>query len=442
MDEILNSAPHDPSLERLQPPEGGSEDAELRARWEAAQELRTAQENWLARREVLEDTPRLTMTRREYDLLKDVGHGKDDDFTPFLVDKTRQNYGIPPGAQHASVDIVPDAADQPHAGVNQPQTTELVAVYEENFGTTADEGELTSHGIEPGTPHLTMTRREFELFRAVGLDGSASDLIQHARDVCGIPWDDQYAPQYALIYIKSDDPTLPDESLLVDVTEVDFGTAIDPEDVIAEGRKYPSPSTPDSGGAYITVDIDEDGTFARSAHGLDTFAKAFVEGKTVNPLSGDFWVRAGGIAADQKDAYVWENGRPFTSAVELTIAFPGRYNSVCVVVGDRQDPANGKLGTMAQVKDPKVVLTIEGKDLIRLQEVYEDLYRVPGFALSDEQRRRRDEQFNGLVGLIAGAAQSKEEELAPVPSGALEIDAAYEYSTPTRPKLRARQRPL
>ena len=112
MDEILNSAPHDPSLERLQPPEGGSEDAELRARWEAAQELRTAQENWLARREVLEDTPRLTMTRREYDLLKDVGHGKDDDFTPFLVDKTRQNYGIPPGAQHASVDIVPDAADQ------------------------------------------------------------------------------------------------------------------------------------------------------------------------------------------------------------------------------------------------------------------------------------------------------------------------------------------
>jgi hypothetical protein len=131
-----------------------------------------------------------------------------------------------------------------------------------------------------------------------------------------------------------------------------------------------------------------------------------MKGKTKNPLEERFWMRAGGLAKGQKDAYVWENSRPFASAVELTIAFPGQYNSVCAVVGDRQDAGNGKSG-MAQIKDPTVVLAIEGENLRQLQDIYRNLYHEPDFALTPEQRSRRDEIFNNYLVSFASEATSK-----------------------------------
>ncbi len=66
MSEIPDSGtPGNPIPEQL-PPLGGFEDEALRARPEAAGELRSAQEAWLERRDVLKDTPHLTMTRQEY----------------------------------------------------------------------------------------------------------------------------------------------------------------------------------------------------------------------------------------------------------------------------------------------------------------------------------------------------------------------------------------
>lgn len=408
---------------QLPPVEGAFEDPELRTRWEVAGQLRAAQEAWLERRDVLGDTPYLTMTRREFKLLRDVGLGDSSDTASFL-DEIRKNYGIPSGVQYASVDIVSDE-------VSLPQATELVAVSEEDFGTVIDVGRLERHDIEPGDmPHLTMTRREFGLFGIIGIDGGdTSSLIEHARGLCGIPQEDQYAPQYALIDIKSDDPTLPSQPLLVDMTEADFGTTIEPgsDNKYFQNTDPNNPLMPESGSAYITVDIEENGTLAKSWQELRVFATELMRGKTANPLSGSFWVRAGGVAADQKDAYVWEDGKPFTSSVKLTIDFPSQYDSVCVVVGDRRDPINGKAG-MAQIKDPTVVLTVEGENLKRLQAIYRDLYRVPGFALTDTQRQQRDESFNSyLASLISEAARKNQ--------------AAVRRAQQPPPQLRTRQVP-
>jgi hypothetical protein len=409
------------------PPLGGVEDEALRARPEVAGELRRAQEAWLERRGVLEGTPHLVMTRREFELLRDVGLGDGGDTTSFLIDKTRKNYGIPDGAQYASVDIVPNDAGLPHV-------THLVAVGEEDFGTAIDEGRVE----EPeGVPSITMTEREFGLFGIVGMDGiTTPHLVEHARDLCGIPQDDQYAPQYALIDIESDDPTLPSEPLLVDVSEVDFGTTIDADSddkyFQNPGSGSGSPPTPESGGgAYITVDISE--AFDRSWQGLQAFATELMRGRMANPLSErQFWLRAGGVASGQRDAFVWENGRPLASAIELTIAFPSQYASVCAVVGERQDPINGKPG-MAQIKDPTVILTVEGEDLRRLQAVYRDLYNQPDFALTDAQRRHRDELFNNyLVSLTSEATRRNQ---------AREVDEAARRSSVRRPQLRAREIP-
>lgn len=423
----------EPNGQKEVPLRSNFEDPESRAKWEAARELRTAQKGWLERRDLLEDTLQFTMKEREFELLRDVGLGDGGDTTSFLIDKTRKNYKIPLDAQYVSVDVVPDDVNQPHA-------TELVAVDEKNFGKVINREWLQSHGIKSGdTHHLTMKEREFGLFKIVGINSSSTpSLIKDVRDLCGVPRDDQndqYAPKYALIDIESDDPSLPNKPLLVDFTEADFGTVID---VNADNKYFQNPNsdpdnpTPESAGAYITVDIEKNGTLARSAQGLQEFVKELMKGRTVDPLGGSFWVRAGGVAAGQKSAYVWENHRPFASAVELTIAFPGQYDSVCVVFGDRKPPRNDKAG-MAQIQDPVVLLTVEGENLRRLQEVYGDLYRVPDFALTEIQRRQRDESFNSyLVSLISKTARENK------------IDADFKTSAHRarqQPKLRAREIP-
>lgn len=413
-----------PVMNDTAPSLGGFEDEALRTRPEAFGKLRQAQEAWLERRGVLEDTPHLVMTKREIELLRVVGLRGGSDITSFLIDQIRKNYGVPPGAQYASVDIVPNDVSQPH-------DIKLVAVGEEDFGTEIDEGRL--EGPE-SIPRITMKEREFGLFKIVGIDSSTTpSIFERARDICGISRDDQYAPKYALVDIESGDLRLPNEPLLVDIAEADFGTTID-ADLDDKYLQNPdsdpdSPLTPESGGRYRTVDIAEDGTLDRSEYGLQKFATELMKGRTTNPLSEiSYWMRAGDIATGQKDAYVWENNKPFASAVELTIAFPGQYDSVCAVAGDRQDAANGKPG-MAQIKDPAVILKIEGEHLRRLQEIYKDLYRVPDFALTEAQRSARDEQFNfHTFGLIYEATSENQAR-----------ESAEAYPVQQQPPLRARE---
>ncbi len=123
-----------------------------------------------------------------------------------------------------------------------------------------------------------------------------------------------------------------------------------------------------------------------------------MRGITADPLSshyGDIGVRAGGLADGQKDAYVWTTS-PFTRSVELTLAFPSVYDSVCIVRGQRREAPNGK-AAMAQIVDPTEVLKIEGENLRELQQVYRGLYQERDFALTEEQRRERDEVFNDYL---------------------------------------------
>lgn len=52
---------------------------------------------------------------------------------------------------------------------------------------------------------------------------------------------------------------------------------------------------------------------------------------------------------------------------------------------------------MAQIDDPTVVLKVEGENLRELQRLYQGLYHEPDFALTEEQRRGRDELFNDYL---------------------------------------------
>lgn len=380
----------------LPPPDAERIDAQSASEMrEAAQEVRAAQIGWLERRGVLEDTTRLTMPRREFELLRDVGLGDNAGLTSLLIEKAKQNYDIPPDASRVLVDIAP-------SDPSLPRVSKLMEADEEDFGTTIDEERIADYGIETeGVPRIGVTQREFELLRIAGADRkNASSLIRHARGLYGIPDEDQYAPEYALIDIEPEDPNLPPEPLLVIVNEVDFGTVIGSEivdrdnDYLNHASDPDNPLTPESGGSFAAVDIAA--TITRSSQGLQAFAKELMKGETANPLRGQFWIRAGGIAPGQRDAYVWENSTPFTEAVALTMNTPGQYSSVCAVVGERRDPGNGKAG-MAQIFDPEVILTIEGDDLSRLQDVYRGLYREPNFALTEQQRRERDETFNNYL---------------------------------------------
>lgn len=255
---------------------------------------------------------------------------------------------------------------------------------------------LERRGIDPlTTPHLTMGRREFDLFR-----NAPPDYRNYARDIYGIPRVDQNDCQYALVEIEPDDPNLSPIPELMVVDEQDFGTTIDLETISRDFHNPDSspdnPLTPESGGAYKTVNIESNLSEARG--GLQTFAAELMKGETTDVLNshyGDIGVRAGGLASGQKDAFVWTTS-PFTKSVQLTIAFPRTYDSVCVVRGQRQEAANGKPG-MAQIVDPTVVLKIEGENLRELQRVYQKLYHEPYFALTEEQRRARDEIFNNYL---------------------------------------------
>ncbi|HKR82310.1 MAG TPA: hypothetical protein VJR27_04925 [Candidatus Saccharimonadales bacterium] len=290
-------------------------------------------------------------------------------------------------------------------------------------------GWLERRGIDPAsTPHLTMGRREFDLFR-----NAPQSYQDYTRELYGIPGDDQANCQYALVEIGSDDPNPPHDPVLTMVTEADFGTTIDRE-VIDKDFQTPdqgphNPEMPNrSGGALKTVDIAN--TLATSAQGLETFTAELMNGKTTDPLSshyGDIGVRAGGLASGQKDAYVW-TASPFAKSVELTLAFPSQYDSVCVVRGQRREAANGKAG-MAQIDDPTEVLKIEGENLRELQRIYQDLYHEPDFALTEEQRRGRDELFNDYLAhkISREARNNRDQE-----------QARQDYH---QPQLRAREIP-
>lgn len=361
---------------------------------EEALALRGAQEEWLERRGLLEeDTHPVVVTRREFEMLRNVGVSDGDNATTRIIDETRKDYGIPLDAQYALLDIAPDDASLPH-------TTKLVALQEEDFGKTVDDERIEALGIQPESiPRIVLKEREFGLFRAISEDSASS--IKNTRKLYGITDSDQLAPEYALVDVESDIPNQPSTPLLILVTEPDFGTIVE----VDRDSKYlksdldpNNPVAPESG-AYHTVDISE--ALIESSYDLKLFASELIGNETENPLHGRFWMRAGGVTIVdsegiervQEDAYVWENSTPITEAVKLTIAFPSQYNSVCAVTGERQDAGNDKVG-MAQIKHPRVLLTIEGKNLERLQNIYRQLYREPDFALTVEQRTRRDEIFN------------------------------------------------
>jgi hypothetical protein len=197
----------------------------------------------------------------------------------------------------------------------------------------------------------------------------------------------------------------------VAVSEKRFGEKIDPN----EDNTYlnPDPTSPlaPEGGVYHTVDISRELT--DSLYDLKDIASGLVGEKTESPLSGKFWFRAGGIGPDQKDAYVWEGATSLTEAAKLADASPLQYDRICAVVGDKKDPGNGKAG-MAQIMAREgedhvaVVFTFEGKNLKQLLDVYRNVYHEPGYALTSEQRLRRDEVFNSLVGHMAAVANENE----------------------------------
>jgi hypothetical protein len=262
---------------------------------------------------------------------------------------------------------------------------------------------LEKRDIDPTTvPRIEMGEREFLLFM-----GLPSSDYTRARKIYGISSADQVNCQYVQINIKPSDPSLPPNPELVTVTDADFGTAIDLNrtNALQSSVSAPDGPMPESGGALRTIDIGD--TLVGSADGLQTVARGLMRRETVDPFAGNaenIGIRAGEPAPDQKDAYVW-TASPFTKSVELTRAFPLTYDSICIVSGQRRDAANGKAG-MEQIENPRVLLKIEGEDLENLQRVHEDLYKQPDFALTEAQRKERDQLFNGyLEGLLSEEAR-------------------------------------
>lgn len=248
---------------------------------------------------------------------------------------------------------------------------------------------LERRGINPAElPHFTMDRAEFNTFRNAPLED-----IYDVRDAYGITLPQQYA-------WVSETPAredLPAEPNLVRVTESDFGTVISPA-VIAQDFQSPEADAPDPAGpldgTYITVDIGK--AIGKSYAKLDDFAEVLMRGVTEDPLRGrdgtDIGIRAGEPRPGQNDTYVWE-GKEFTRSMELTMAFPRIYTSICIVEGTRREAPNDK-PTMAQIVNPTTRLVIEGYDLKALQAIYQELYHVPDFALKSDQKEERDQQFN------------------------------------------------
>lgn len=374
------------------PPLDDLEAEESDASPEAPDKLRAACEAWLERRGIdPASLPRLAMSRREFQLFTNVALPG-----AHHVASARSAYNIPEGEEVVRVEI-------------EGEGSVLVDVTEAEFGTALDRSDADPATVTTIPP---MSRREFNLFRNVGIGGS--HLVYSTREdyKIKVPSDDQTDHQYAWVQIDGEG------TVLVDVAEADFGMVIDRE-VIENDFQDPDPDnplTPDSGGAFATVNPEEfANTVAVSVHGIQLFAKALMDQKTTNPFDtydGDIGVRAGALMPGQKDAFVWTTTR-ITRSVELTIAFPGQYDSVCIVRGQRREggPINGKAG-MDQIQNPTVVLKIEGDNLTALQKIYRELYHAPNFALSDEQRRQRDQTFNDYVEseIIRQASQNRTDQ--------------------------------
>lgn len=250
----------------------------------------------------------------------------------------------------------------------------------------AQEAWLKRRGIEEA-PHSTMTRREFELLREMGLgvdDVSTSSLTHKARRSYGISPEARYA--WVDVASGNTDP----KPELVAIGEEDFGTVIDAQ-VIA--KDFDESIPPGSAPEVATVDISD--VLIESRYDLQELATAVMEGITKNPFYdgyNDIGIRAGGLSAGQEDAYVWTKS-PLSSSIELTIAFPSQYDSVCIVSGQQRDPRNGKAG-MAQIDNPVEVMRIEGDALKQTQDVYHRLYNQPDFVLTEAQKTERDALFN------------------------------------------------
>jgi hypothetical protein len=271
-------------------------------------------------------------------------------------------------------------------------------------------GWLERRGIDPATtPHLTMRWRELLMF-----SNAPPNYVDQAKEFYEIPKDDQDDCQYVFLDIESDDPSQPSTPWLLTVNEADFGTIIDSDRVAAdfeESDQDPdNPLMPKPEGTVRIIDIQD--AIADSAQDLRAVTTGLMKGQTTDPFAdghGDIGIRAGDVAPWQTDAYVWTTS-PITKSVELTIACPNTYQSVCVISGEKREAGNGK-AAMAQIDNPTVLLKIEGEDLRNLQNVYSRLYKEPGFAVSEQQQEARDATFNGYVkGLISEAARRNKAE--------------------------------
>ncbi len=251
-----------------------------------------------------------------------------------------------------------------------------------------------------------MGRREFDVFR-----NAPAEYQDYIRRIYEITAGDQENTPYIITTIKQDDPSQSKRLELVDITELDFGTVINVESQKNDFTEPPTPDLPRS--AYLNENIEND-LFAAS-HELKLFVEKLMEGQRVDPFIAegeDIGIRAGGLISGQRDAYIWPFA-PFTNAVILTINFPHQYKSVSVVRGKMVEPGNGK-PHMAQILKPEIIFQIQGEDLKELQRIYKILYKLPDYALTEEQRIQRDNIFNNyLIKLISEQAnlnRRKEEE--------------------------------
>jgi hypothetical protein len=250
-------------------------------------------------------------------------------------------------------------------------------------------------------PIIDMNQREFDLFR--NFPTNPKEYGDYIRKIYEIPSGDQQDCRYIIAIISPIGSSLPAKLELVDVTEIDFGTTID----IQKDEINFSPVNPDlNPGEVATDNIAEELNDARES--LNIFVEKLMKGQTLDPFNrekGDIGIRAGDIFDGQKDAYIWKDS-VIASSVILTINFPWHYRCIAVVRGREVKPGNGKDG-MAQILNPEVVMKIEGEDLVELQEIYKMLYKVPNYALTEDQRNQRDSLFNySLVKLISAKAHS------------------------------------
>lgn len=268
---------------------------------------------------------------------------------------------------------------------------------------------LEQHGVDPDVvTHHFMKKEEFELFSMAGIgsDDRSFDIDKTRRNY-GISLDQKYA----WVDVEPINEELPIKPLLVDISDDDFGTVVGPVPVYVDQFEPDtdpnSPVGPDRlDGTFMAVDIFE--TISSSYGSLDFLAENIMEQVKVDPFDttyGNIGVRAGDISVDQNDAFIW-TASPITNSVAVTLLGDTKYDSICVVRGQKRDASNGKSG-MAQIVNPEVVLKIEGENLKKLQEIYKKLYSQPDYAISEDQKSQRDALFNNtFIKQISEAAKT------------------------------------